>query len=62
MFDPGPSRHHPANPEGLAAAILKTLKLHADPCLHVRCRQSAERFAWREIGGRIEGIYEAVRS
>jgi phosphatidylinositol alpha-mannosyltransferase len=60
MFDPGMSRHHPANPDGLCEALLKTLSLHSDPCIHQRCRQSAERFGWQQIGGDIEALYQAA--
>jgi phosphatidyl-myo-inositol alpha-mannosyltransferase len=59
MFEPGMSRHHPANPDGLCDALLKSLSLHSDPCIHQRCRRSAERFGWQQIGGDIEALYQA---
>jgi len=59
-FDPGNSRHNPTNPEGLASAIKRAIELHQDPCVHVRCRRSAERFGWQQIGVRIEKIYQSV--
>ena len=59
-FNPGNSRHHPSNPEGLYSAIKEAIGLHQDPCVHVRCRRSAERFGWQQIGPRIENIYQAV--
>ena len=57
LFDPGSNRHEPANPEGLAKAILSTLDLYRDPHLHRRCRESVQRFSWEELGPRIEALY-----
>jgi phosphatidyl-myo-inositol alpha-mannosyltransferase len=59
-FDPGDSHHNPSNPEGLASAIKEAIQLHNDPCVHARCRRSAERFGWQQIGPRIEDIYQAA--
>ena len=57
LFDPGPGRHRPSNPDGLAAAILEALALHRDPDIHRRCRASAERFGWPRIGAQLERLY-----
>jgi glycosyltransferase involved in cell wall biosynthesis len=57
LFEPGGTRHAPANFEGLADAILKTLDLYSDPNLAIRCRESGMRFSWCRYGTEYERFY-----
>lgn len=57
LFDPGGTRHAPANFEGLADAILKALDLYSDPGLAMRCRESGMRFSWERHGRAYEAFY-----
>lgn len=57
LFDPGGTRHAPANFEGLADAILKALDLYSDPGLAMRCRESGMRFSWERHGRAYADFY-----